>query len=114
MASPLPNPALILVLESAFNDANATRWLSGEQSSYSLCPIYLLIKGTAAGLTLLLYDHLMTLPDEINLIWRSRPSFSKYGFLVNRYMVPMVLTMITVEMCGFSGLFITNQVSSND
>ncbi|KZP18677.1 hypothetical protein FIBSPDRAFT_1045983 [Athelia psychrophila] len=95
MAGPLLTPAPLFTLENAVKDANATKWLS------------------AAGLTLLLYDHLMTLPDEMELIWRSSPSFSKYAFLFNRYLVPIVLTFITVEMCGFSGLFFSDLVRLN-
>lgn len=111
MAGPLLAPALLLTLENAIEDANATRWFSGEWSLHFQVSYVLLIEYIAAGLTLLLYDHIMTLPDEMALIWRSPPSFSKYAFLFNRYLVPIVLTFITVELCGFSGLFFSDRVS---
>ncbi|KAF7368466.1 hypothetical protein MVEN_00169800 [Mycena venus] len=37
------------------------------------------------GITLLYYDHLISMDKEINLIWRRRKSLSAYSFLLNRY-----------------------------
>ena len=44
---------------------------------------------------MLLYDHLMTLPDEYRFVWKAKKSFAKYAFLLNRYAVPsaMLLTL---------------------
>ncbi|KAJ7751496.1 hypothetical protein DFH07DRAFT_826249 [Mycena maculata] len=37
------------------------------------------------GITFLYYDHLITLGDEINLLWRRGKSLSSYCFFANRY-----------------------------
>jgi hypothetical protein len=60
---------------------------------------------------MLIYDHILTLPAEISLIWKSPPSFVKYAFLLNRYLVPFALAGIAFEMCGFSGFIFTDGVS---
>lgn len=65
----------------------------------------------AAGLVVLLYDHILTLPDEIALIWHSPSSFAKYAFIANRYLVPFALSVIAFEMCGLSGFIFTDGVS---
>ncbi|KZP18670.1 hypothetical protein FIBSPDRAFT_828938 [Athelia psychrophila] len=70
-------------MENAFDDAYGTKWLS------------------AAGTTVLLYDHLLTLPCEIKLIWRSPSSFQKWAFLFNRYLVPIAQISVATEMSGF-------------
>ena len=43
---------------------------------------------------MLLYDHLLTLPKEVSLIWKAPASIPKYAFLSNRYMVPIVLLAV--------------------
>ncbi|KAI0790880.1 hypothetical protein C8Q75DRAFT_806253 [Abortiporus biennis] len=67
-------------LFKALEDANATRYL------------------TAAGLVVLLYDHILTLPDEIRLVWPVRRSFAKYAFLLNRYLVLGCVLAVAYEM----------------
>ncbi|KAJ6484498.1 hypothetical protein C8R47DRAFT_1131586 [Mycena vitilis] len=37
------------------------------------------------GLTILFWDHAITLDTEITLLWRRRKSLSAYGFYINRY-----------------------------
>lgn len=59
-------------------DANATRYLE------------------AIGLTILLYDHVLTFAGEVRLIWFAPTSFVKYTFLFNRYLV--LATLITVAV----------------
>ncbi|TDL22654.1 hypothetical protein BD410DRAFT_722722 [Rickenella mellea] len=65
------------MLRVGFRDANATRYLS------------------AVGLVLLLWDHIITIGDEVQLIWSARPSFAKYAFLANRYVVAITLILIS-------------------
>jgi hypothetical protein len=65
----------------------------------------------AAGLVMVLYDHILTLPDEIALIWKSPPSLAKCAFLLNRYLVPVALIVVAFQMCGFSGFIFTDGVS---
>ncbi|TCD64734.1 hypothetical protein EIP91_003690 [Steccherinum ochraceum] len=60
---------------------------------------------SAAGLAVLLYDHLLTLDVEIKYVWRAPPSLPKIAFLFNRYMVLGCLLAIACSMCGFSVTF---------
>lgn len=55
---------------------------------------------TLVGLTALVYDHLLTLDQEINLIWRGRPGFVSTIFLLNRYIVPCILIVDVYEQSG--------------
>ncbi|KAG8698239.1 hypothetical protein FRC09_007338 [Ceratobasidium sp. 395] len=48
---------------------------------------------TFAGFVVLLYDHLLTLGDEIELIWSRPGNIVSIIFLVNRYMTPLVLVV---------------------
>lgn len=45
----------------------------------------------------LFYDHMATLPDECRFVWQAKPSFAKYAFLLNRYVVPSVMILV---LCG--------------
>ncbi|KAI9510915.1 hypothetical protein F5148DRAFT_1281376 [Russula earlei] len=56
----------------------------------------------AAGLVALLYDHALTLSDEIRLIWTAPRSFAKWMFLVNRYLSEVCLVAVANEMFGFN------------
>lgn len=58
---------------------------------------------SAAGYVLLLYDYFLTLPEEVKLIWPTPWSLVKALFLINRYSVPIFLTINSWEMSGFSG-----------
>jgi len=59
-----------------FRYADATRYLS------------------AVGLIALAYDHILTLPDEVVLVWRAKRSFSRSAFLINRYLA------LAVQLAG--------------
>ncbi|KAG1782189.1 hypothetical protein EV702DRAFT_512201 [Suillus placidus] len=50
---------------------------------------------SAAGLVILLWDHFLTVHDEVELIWRARWSLPKLLFLFNRYVVPACLIIFT-------------------
>lgn len=45
---------------------------------------------TAAGFVMLLYDHALAISDERLYLWKAPPSFAKYAFILNRYLVPSV------------------------
>ncbi|KAG2064738.1 hypothetical protein BDR04DRAFT_955331, partial [Suillus decipiens] len=49
---------------------------------------------------ILLWDHFLTLHDEIELIWRAQLSFPKLLFLFNRYAVPTCLIVLTYVVRG--------------
>lgn len=57
---------------------------------------------SAAGLVILLWDHFLTVHDEVELIWRAQLSFPKLLFLFNRYVVPACLIIFTYATSGFS------------
>ncbi|KAL4252184.1 hypothetical protein ABKN59_005504 [Abortiporus biennis] len=53
---------------------------------------------TLAGFAALIYDHLLTLDVEIDLIWRAKKGLVSFIFLLNRYIVPLVLIVDIYEM----------------
>ncbi|KAG0698164.1 hypothetical protein DFH29DRAFT_1081920 [Suillus ampliporus] len=55
---------------------------------------------TAAGHTLLVYDYLLTLNDEIRYIWRAPRTAVKVLFLLNRYVNLIGQTFIRLEEAG--------------
>ncbi|KAJ7720167.1 hypothetical protein B0H16DRAFT_1896895 [Mycena metata] len=55
---------------------------------------------SAAGFVVLLYDHLLTLDDEVQYVWAAPNTTAKILFLVLRYMVPIFLTATTVTRSG--------------
>ncbi|KAF7345665.1 hypothetical protein MVEN_01586100 [Mycena venus] len=57
---------------------------------------------SAAGFVLVLYDHLLTLDDEVEYIWSAPTSVAKILFLILRYMVPSFLTVHTTFRSGLS------------
>lgn len=82
---------------------------------------------TVFGLAILLYDHVVTFRQEVAYVWKAPNSFAKIAFLVNRYLVPVVLTvcyiseypsqffkpsslMSDLAMSGFVGIKFTNAV----
>ncbi|CAL1697812.1 unnamed protein product [Somion occarium] len=58
---------------------------------------------SVVGLVALLYDHFLTLKDEIQLIWFS-PSWGviKWAFLYNRYVVEISLILAAYVQAGFA------------
>ncbi|KAA1469921.1 hypothetical protein DENSPDRAFT_796979 [Dentipellis sp. KUC8613] len=65
---------------------------------------------SAIGLVALIYDHILTLPDEIRLIWKAPRSFAKWAFLANRYIVALCLILVANELCGFNMIEFSSQV----
>ncbi|KAG8994645.1 hypothetical protein FRB90_000369, partial [Tulasnella sp. 427] len=53
-----------------------------------------------AGYAILLYDHILTLPAEVGLIWRKPKSLVSYAFLFNRYGVPLFVALDLFHMIG--------------
>ncbi|KAJ6564986.1 hypothetical protein DFH09DRAFT_1158265 [Mycena vulgaris] len=69
--------------------------------------IILLDYAHLVGMTILYWDHVITLDREINLLWKRRKSLSSYCFFVNRYFaflsgIPVLLhpfLTLSSEMC---------------
>ncbi|KAF8482493.1 hypothetical protein DFH94DRAFT_727507 [Russula ochroleuca] len=59
---------------------------------------------SVAGLAALLYDHALTIGDEIRLIWASPRSFLKWIFLINHYFSEVCLIVSANEMSGLNDL----------
>ncbi|KAJ7887891.1 hypothetical protein B0H14DRAFT_3127467 [Mycena olivaceomarginata] len=59
---------------------------------------------SAAGLVILLYDHLLTLQDEVEYIWSAPSTVAKTLFLILRYMVPSFLTAQTITRSGLAAI----------
>ena len=92
-------------LSQSIWDASASRYLTG--TSCRTCYFREALEwiltccgggGTAAGTVVLLYDHIITLPDEHRFVWKANPSFAKFAFLLNRYVVPSVMLLVLSGM----------------
>jgi len=88
-SSALP-PTILNEITELFLDANLARFLS------------------AAGLVMLIYDHILTLPEEITLVWKAPTSYSKCLFLLNRYFVPCTLLVVAFEMSAFQPITLSD------
>ncbi|RDX54440.1 hypothetical protein OH76DRAFT_962163 [Lentinus brumalis] len=62
---------------------------------------------TLVGFTALLYDHCVTVSDEILLIWRPRKGVVSTIFLLNRYFIPIMLALDIYESFGNAAASIT-------
>ncbi|KAG9093037.1 hypothetical protein FRC06_011706 [Ceratobasidium sp. 370] len=57
-----------------------------------------------AGYALLIYDHILTFPGEVELVWRAdKRNIVTWLFLVNRYVVPIVLGIDLYDKGGLAG-----------
>lgn len=57
---------------------------------------------SVAGLAILLYDHLLTLDDEVQFIWKEKWNIPKYMFLFLRYIVPLMVILTVLQTVGFA------------
>jgi hypothetical protein len=64
------------------------------------------------GLLILIYDHTATFRAERRLMWTSPASLAKFGFYINRYLVPMCIFTIFIPLSGYVGLDVSNLVSA--
>ncbi|KAJ7749466.1 hypothetical protein B0H16DRAFT_1888172 [Mycena metata] len=55
---------------------------------------------SAAGYVVLLYDHLLTLDDEVKYVWSAPTTLAKVLFLVLRYLVLLFMTGETITRNG--------------
>jgi hypothetical protein len=96
--------SIVVALENVLT----TRYLSGELPPF-LLDIQLVCLATdnllplpAAGYVVLLYDHLLTLDDEVKYVWSAPGTIAKVLFLTLRYMVPLFLTGETISTLNVS------------
>ncbi|KAH9925758.1 uncharacterized protein B0H18DRAFT_365979 [Fomitopsis serialis] len=57
---------------------------------------------TLAGFSILIYDHILTFGDEVNHIWNDRLGLVSIIFLLNRYIIPLVLAVDVYETMGLT------------
>jgi hypothetical protein len=90
-----PMPVLGLALtaaeRTAFNAALATRYLFSARAGVRSATMRWCTRLAVCALMMLIFDHALTLPREIALVWRARMSVVKAAFLFNRYIVPGAL-----------------------
>ncbi|KIY67388.1 hypothetical protein CYLTODRAFT_294124 [Cylindrobasidium torrendii FP15055 ss-10] len=83
-------------------------------SSESAVDLFMHIRATrylsAAGLVVLLYDHVLLLADEVEYVWKARWSATKVGFLWLRYAVPASVIMHTYQIAGMGNGDLTDKV----
>jgi hypothetical protein len=60
------------------------------------------VRRKVAGLAALLYDHALTIGDEIRLIWAAPRSFLKWIFLLNHYLSEVCLIVTANGECAVS------------
>ncbi|KAG8825833.1 hypothetical protein FRC19_010386 [Serendipita sp. 401] len=93
----LPAPLLRLMEQLADAAGNLTK------SKYT----------SVAGLTVLLYDIVLLLSDEVTLIWkRPRWSPSRFAYLINRYVPPVFLIIANYQLGGFRGQLTDNVLTA--
>ncbi|KAJ7458840.1 hypothetical protein FB451DRAFT_1563735 [Mycena latifolia] len=65
---------------------------------------------SAAGFVVLLYDHVLTLADEVEYVWSAPSTVAKILFLILRYMVPLFLLGQTITRSGLPVIPISDNV----
>ncbi|KAJ7110158.1 hypothetical protein C8R44DRAFT_884152 [Mycena epipterygia] len=63
-----------------------------------------------AGLVILLYDHALSLADEVEYVWPAKNTIAKVLFLVLRYIVPFFLTIHITLLSGLSDIRMSNSI----
>jgi hypothetical protein len=105
----LPDPRI--PHKEATNAALAVRYICGATSTPIPPRSYgLRSRAAVVGLVLLLTDYIASIRQERELIWRARPSVTKYIFLLNRYLIPACLVVIYLPLSGFLGLDFSTSV----
>ncbi|KAG8731039.1 hypothetical protein FRC12_019931 [Ceratobasidium sp. 428] len=55
-----------------------------------------------AGVCILIYDHILTFPDEVRLIWKQKWSIVSTIFVLNRYITPLILAIDIYDKGGLA------------
>ncbi|KDN37173.1 hypothetical protein RSAG8_10305, partial [Rhizoctonia solani AG-8 WAC10335] len=55
-----------------------------------------------AGFCILIYDHILTFPQEVELIWKQQRSWVSVLFVLNRYITPLVLIVDIYDKGGLA------------
>ncbi|KAJ7040843.1 hypothetical protein C8F04DRAFT_1082387 [Mycena alexandri] len=65
---------------------------------------------SAAGLVILLYDHVLSFPQEVRYIWSAQHTSGKWAFLILRYGVPPMMIGHTIQLSGLSEVTLSDKV----
>ncbi|KAL1754087.1 hypothetical protein FB107DRAFT_276116 [Schizophyllum commune] len=60
---------------------------------------------TAIGVVILLYDHLLTLKDEVELVWKARLTVAQVLFLILRYLPLIGVVIENIQLSGLVPLY---------
>ncbi|KAG2123715.1 hypothetical protein BD769DRAFT_904464 [Suillus cothurnatus] len=62
------------------------------------------------GFTILVWDHLVTSGDEIEVIWKGRKGILVYLFLLNRYLTPLgfIINLVAYNLPSWSDTVIAS------
>ncbi|KAF7324934.1 hypothetical protein MKEN_00535700 [Mycena kentingensis (nom. inval.)] len=63
---------------------------------------------SAAGFVMLLYDHVLTLDDEVEFIWSAPNTVAKILFLIMRYMVPLFMLGQAITRSGLAYIYMSD------
>ncbi|KAG9105596.1 hypothetical protein FRC07_009160, partial [Ceratobasidium sp. 392] len=55
-----------------------------------------------AGICIMFYDHILTFPEEVQLIWKQNWSAVSTLFVINRYITPLVLAVDIYDKGGLA------------
>ncbi|KAL1703102.1 hypothetical protein EV121DRAFT_271339 [Schizophyllum commune] len=61
---------------------------------------------TAIGVVILLYDHLLTLKDEVELVWKARLTVAQVLFLILRYLPLIGVIIENIQLSGLVPLYL--------
>ncbi|KAJ6567331.1 hypothetical protein DFH09DRAFT_1034497 [Mycena vulgaris] len=77
----------------------ATRYVPGKCSKYFHA--FVNTVPLAVGTTALLYDHVLTIGDEVKLIWRNSAAgpMNRIGFTINRYITEAMAIYVAYSKC---------------
>ncbi|QRV98046.1 dephospho-CoA kinase [Ceratobasidium sp. AG-Ba] len=70
--------------------------------STALLHIFASNDALVAGVGILVYDHILTFPEEVELIWKQNWSVVSTLFVLNRYITPLVLVVDVVDKGGLT------------
>jgi hypothetical protein len=87
-------PSVIHEIVRGLHIATVVRYLSRKFLTSSESKRLIPAPEEVGGLVALLYDHLLTLDQEVRLIWQAPGSFVKWVFLANRYLSEVCLLAV--------------------
>jgi len=82
-----------------------TLYTAASELAHTLSDDYVTRYLSAIGLVVILYDTFLTLPEEYELVWRSKGNFAKYAFLGNKYIVILLLILETIILNNSGDVF---------